>query len=390
MTAMSMQIDSAILHVMTPTGQIIELGKQRERYEQGQEFSLAAIISMTETLTLVHSLDLKLVQLVIPFLNQDLETALPNDLQIIINKPENGSFKTHRGMSSLVYSRDMIPDTVTTLLQQISHYYEGCRQRIQEGLIAEKHSRVIEEELVSLFNAKLFGKLPTTQRKDLTSIFDDQMDKLAKPAFFGISYELIGFISFNEVAIRNIASCRKHEFDADSFSECPFCGSAIEMIKPPRIIFNGLSFACKSGYLKPSDVLRFVAPWPKLGEQIVIALVNRGIWTIDAIKTVLFPAKMIFKLDNNYIATIWQITRSNLGIAVLTEVKQNTTSLSLKIQLHEIAKEKWDFEGICSRYGLEIMVKDEMIRTETDQGNLSRIDAVLMNHLDDNPVERTE
>ncbi|MFX0115807.1 MAG: hypothetical protein ACFFB3_14755, partial [Candidatus Hodarchaeota archaeon] len=207
-------------------------------------------------------------------------------------------------------------------------------------------------------------------------------------AYWNEEFRLIGFFDFPGAHPQNVRRCgENHEWNRDEFRNCPACGSLDFEERPPSLAIPFLNFfRGPESSLLPSEILRYVVEWPRLGTFVVTTLIQEEeVWGPGFINVLLLPNQMVFRThENKYVATLWQFAKEQgLSVAVLQSSKKENQYHSRRLlhYWHYLGKLKWDSKRLIDALQLETIISNEQIGF-SDKGNLTRVNASLVEHLD--------
>lgn len=339
--------------------------------------------SIAQALALVHDLRLESLQFRFYRDEFDHQTILPNDVQLVFFAPKNGSFL---GISAFVSSLQALGNEPQTLLGEIGNALDGILKRKQtkeHPLLAFDET---ESSLLGFYEGELFGNWDSIQDTKLQSYATRQSEQ--SPAYWNEEFKLSGFFEFPGAHPQKVKHCTEnHDWNSDKFEICPVCGSLDFEDRSPSLAIPFLNFFRTSeSSLRPSEILRYIVEWPRLGTFVVRTLVQEeNLWGPGFIRVLLLPNQMIFRTqENQYIATLWQFAKEDgLSVAVLEscEKKSQNNARRLLHYWHYLGKQKWDSQRLIDALQLNTILSNEQVGF-ADKGNLTRVNASLVEHLD--------
>ena len=339
--------------------------------------------SIAQTLALVHDLRLESLQFRFYRSKFDPHTILPNDVQLVFYAPKGRSFL---GVSAFVCSSRALGNEPLTLLDEIGESLDGILKRKQMIGKSTFAFREIEKSLLGFYQGELFGNWDPLQDTKLQNYAT--RDTRTSPTYWNEMFDLVGFFDFPGACTQKINLCpRNHEWNRDNFDSCPLCGSLEFEERPSLLAISFLNFLRKSGSsIVPSDMLRYIAEWPRLGTFVVRTLIQEDqLWGPGFLNVLLLPNQMVFRsAESKYITTLWRYSKeSGLRVAVLQSSRDKSQSSSRRLlnYWHFLGKMKWDPKRLADSLNLETVISGEQVGF-ADKGALTRVNTSLVDHLD--------
>lgn len=339
--------------------------------------------SIAQALAMVHDLRLESLQFRFYRGEFDHHTILPNDVQLVFFASDNSSFL---GISAFVSSLRGLGNEPQTLLAEVGESLDGILKRKQSKGYTPLTLEEIETSLLGFYEGELFGDWDSIQDAKLQNYATRQTRQ--SPAYWNKEFQLIGFFDFPGTYPQNVRHCNgNHEWDSDKSDGCPICGSLNYEDRPPSLAIPFLNFfRGAESPLLPSEMLRYVVEWPRLGTFVVRTLVQEEkVWGPGFIKVLLLPNQMVFRTqENRYVATLWRFAKeTGLKVAVLQSAEKGSQYNPRRLfhYQHYLGKMKWDSERLIDALQLEQIVSNEQVGF-ADKGDLTRVNASLVEHLD--------
>ncbi len=338
--------------------------------------------SIAQTLALVHDLRLESLQFRFHPDEYNPDTILPNDVQLVFSSPDKGSYL---GISAFVCSSRALGNVPLILLGEIGEYLDGILKRKRDKIFSDITEEKLERNLLGYYEGELFGNWDPIQDTKLQNFATRPPSKIT--GYWDKELELTGFYEFPGAYAQGVRICsRNHEWNSSKSAGCPLCHELEYEERPPLLAMPSMNFFKKqNASIRPSDLLRYIIQWPRLGTFFVRTLINEEqVWGKGFIKFLLLPTQMVFSTEQQkYIATLWKYKKNEgLKVAILqsAEDKPGKNPRKLIHYWHLLGKMKWDAKRL-SDIGLEQVIDQEKIGF-ADKGELIRVNSSLVEHLD--------